>query len=138
MPKTISELEPHSRKTKRVPKPEPPVYSGIKIGLPEKRAILEASTSGFVFRASKLGMGPDKKTVDHRSKYVSIGVLAKLCKCGVMTNGEGYGTYVLTEKYKKYELEKLKNYDVAFSKWRQYNLSIKEMQTKRKAERGTK
>jgi hypothetical protein len=94
----------------RVLKPDPPTYNGHKLTPSERRAILAAAAKGYVFRAGKLGSGA-KDSPQHKNSYVSVGVLRKLYKAGVMMNGTGYGTYCLTQEYKSQGLSGIRQYD---------------------------
>jgi hypothetical protein len=63
-----------------------------------------------VFRAGKLGSGA-KDSPQHKNSYVSVGVLRKLYKAGVMMNGTGYGTYCLTPEYTSQGLSGIRQYN---------------------------
>jgi hypothetical protein len=93
----------------RFPKPDPPTYNGHKLTPSERRAILAAAAKGYVFRANKLGSG-GRLDPNLKNFYVSVGVLRKLYKAGVMMNGTGYGTYCLTQEYASQGLSGIRQY----------------------------
>lgn len=121
----------------RVTKPDPPTYNGYKLTLGDRRAILTASTKGYVFRAGKLGCAPDgaDKRKEHRLTYISLGVLKRLYKAGIMTNGAGYGQYVLTDEYRVSGLYGIQQYESQLSNYRTYRAELKAQREARKAKK---
>jgi len=120
----------------RLPKPKPPTFNGHTFSPSERRAILTAATKGYVFRAGKLGNGPekeDKRSHEHRLTYISLGVLAKLHSKGVMTNGSGYAQHKLTNDFRSHCLPDMEYFFTQEAEWLEDRANRKAAADERKA-----
>jgi hypothetical protein len=121
----------------RIPKPSPPTFNGHTFTPSERRAILTAATKGHVYRAGKLGSGPDDKDKrgTHRLTYIPIGVLTKLHWKGVMENGKGYGQHVLTFDFRCNCLPSMEYFFTQEAEWLEDRAIRKAAAAERKAKR---